>query len=91
MAAVERGTTRIQRVLAAMAFTLIGLSAVAVVALLVLRASGVPNSAFQSGFLQILQLLPLPGLTIGLLLVIVLFALLAAGRARGQAAQRDRR
>ena len=80
-----------QRVLAAMAFTLIGLSAIAVIALLVLRASGVPDAAFRSGFLQILQLLPLPGLTIGLLLVIVLFVLVAVRRSRGQAAQRGRR
>ena len=91
MTSAEQGTTRAQRVLATMAFTLIGLSAVAVVALLVLRASGVPDEAFRSGFLQVLQLLPLPGLTIGLVLVIVLFVLLARRRARGQAAQRGRR
>jgi hypothetical protein len=91
VAEADRGTTRAQRVLATMAFTLIGLSAVAVVAILVLRAAGVPNAAFRSGFLQVLQLLPLPGLTVGLLLVIVLVVLLAVRRSRGQAAQRGRR
>jgi membrane protein implicated in regulation of membrane protease activity len=84
-------TPRGQRVLAALAFTLIGLSAVAVVVLLVLRAAGVPNAAFQSGGLLVLQLLPLPGLTIGLLLVIALFVVLAVRRAREQGSQRSRR
>ncbi len=80
-----------QRVVATLAFTLIGVSAVAVVALLVLRAAGVPNAAFQSGFLLVVQVLPLPGLTLGLLLVIVLFVILAVRRAREQGSQRTRR
>lgn len=87
----ESGAARAQRVLAALAFALIGVSALAVVALLVLRASGLPNAAFQSGGLLVLQLLPLPGLTIGLLLVVALFVLLAVRRARGQGTQRSRR
>ena len=65
-----------------MAFTLIGLSAVAVVALLVLHAAGVPDGEFRRGPLAVLALLPLPGLTIGLLLVIASFALVAARRGR---------
>ena len=73
---------RAQRIMAAMAFTLIGLSAVAVVALLVLHAAGVPDTAFRSGGLVVLTLLPLPGLSIGLLLVIATFILVAARRAR---------
>jgi hypothetical protein len=90
VAAVEPGSGRAQRVLATLAFTLIGISAVDVVLLLVLRASGVPNASFQSGGLLVLQLLPLPGLTIGLLLVIALFVVLAVRRAREQGAQQGR-
>lgn len=88
MATVGTGTSRAQRVLATMAFVLIGLSAVAVIALLVLRAAGVPQSAFSSGFLVVLQLLPLPGLTLGLLLVIVLIVLTAVRRGRASGSQR---
>jgi hypothetical protein len=87
----EIGIPRAQRVLATLAFALIGVSALAVILLLVLRAAGVPNAAFQSGGLLVLQLLPLPGLTIGLLLVIALFVVLAVRRSRDQAAQRGRR
>jgi hypothetical protein len=65
-----------------MAITVIGLSAVAIVVLLICQASGVPASAFSSGVLQLVGLLPLPGLTIGLLLVIVLIVVNVAGRAR---------
>ena len=87
MTAAGQGSSRAQRVLATMAFTLIGVSAVAIIALLVLGAAGVPIT----GALVVLQVLPLPGLTIGLLLVIALFVVLAVQRSRGQAAQRDRR
>jgi hypothetical protein len=89
--AADAGTSRAQRVLATMAFTLIGISAVCVILLLVLRAAGVPDAAFQSGALMIVQLVPLPGLTIGLLLVVALFVVLAVRRGRAQAAQRGRR
>jgi hypothetical protein len=90
---VERrtGSPRGQRVLATLAFTLIAVSALAVIALLILRAVGVPNAAFRSGGLLVLQLLPLPGLSIGLLLVIALFIVLAVRRAREQGTQRSRR
>lgn len=91
MAEPASGTPRAQRVLAALAFTLIGASAAAVIALLVLRAVGTPDAAFQSGGLLVLQLLPLPGLTLGLLLVIALFVVVAVRRAREQSAQRRRR
>jgi hypothetical protein len=87
----ETRTPRAQRVLATLAFALLGVSALAVVVLLVLRASGLPNAAFQSGGLLVLQLLPLPGLTLGLLLVIALFVVIAVRRAREQGAQRSRR
>lgn len=63
-----------------MAFTLIGLSAVAVIALLVLHAAGVPDGAFRSGGLAVLAILPLPGLSLGLVLVIATFVLVVARR-----------
>ncbi|GAA2751990.1 hypothetical protein [Amnibacterium kyonggiense] len=91
MAAVESGAGRAQRILATLAFALIGLSAVDVVALLLLRAGGVPNASFQTGGLLVLQLIPLPGLTIGLICVIALFVVLAVRRSREQGAQRGRR
>jgi hypothetical protein len=91
VAQVDSGTLRGQRVLATLAFVLIGVSALDVIALLVMRAAGVPNSAFQTGGLLVLQLLPLPGLTLGLLAVIALFIVLAVRRAREQGAQRGRR
>jgi hypothetical protein len=84
-------TSRGQRVLATVAFTIIGISAVDVIALLVLRAAGVSNADFQSGGLLVMQLLPLPGLTVGFLLVIALFIVLAVRRSRLQGAQRSRR
>jgi hypothetical protein len=82
---------RAQRVLATIAFTLIGLSAIDVLALLVLRASGVPNAAFGTGVLLVLNVLPLPGLTLGLLAVVALFVVLAVRRAREQRTQRGPR
>lgn len=91
MADPERGLPRAQRVLAALAFTLIGVSALDVIALLVLHASGVAATAFDSGGLLVLQLVPLPGLTLGLLAVIALFVVLAVRRSREQGAQRGPR
>lgn len=87
----ESGTPRVQRVLATLAFVLIGVSALAVIALLILRAAGVPNAAFRSGGLLVLQLLPLPGLSLGLLVVVALFIVLAVRRGREQRTQRSRR
>ena len=76
------GTTpRTQRIVATMAFALIGLSALSVIALLVLHAAGVPDAAFRTGGLAVLALLPLPGLTLGLLLVIALIVMTAVRRA----------
>lgn len=79
----DPGAPRAQRVIAAMALTLIGVSAIAVVALLLLHAAGVPDAAFRTGGLAVLTVLPLPGLTLGLLLVIASFVLVAVRRARG--------
>jgi hypothetical protein len=73
-----------QRLLAVMAFAVIGLSAIAVVVLLVLPLVGVPSGAFSSGPLAVLRILPLPGLSIGLLLVIALIVVNALGRSRSQ-------
>jgi hypothetical protein len=91
VAQADSGTPRAQRVLATLAFVLIGVSAVDVIALLVMRAAGVSNAAFQSGALLVLQLLPLPGLTLGLVAVVALFVFLAVRRSREQGAQRGRR
>ena len=77
--------------LATLAFTLIGISALDVIALLVLRVAGVSNAAFGSGGLLVMQLLPLPGLTVGLICVVALFIVLAVRRSREQGAQRSRR
>jgi hypothetical protein len=87
----DSGLPRAQRVLATLAFTLIGVSAVAVILLLILRATGVPAASFSSGALLVLTLLPLPGLTIGLLAVVALFVVLAVRRSREQGTQRGRR
>lgn len=78
----DRDASRAQRVLAAMAFTLIGLSAIAVVALLVLHAAGVPDASFRSGGLAVLAILPLPGLSLGLVLVVATFVLVLVRRTR---------
>jgi hypothetical protein len=78
----EEPGSRLQRALAVMAVTVIGLSAVAIVVLLICQASGVPASAFSSGILQLVGLLPLPGLTIGLLLVIALIVVNVVARSR---------
>lgn len=91
MAQADPGAPRAQRVLATVAFALITVSAVDVIVLLVLRAAGVADSAFQTGGLLVLQLLPLPGLTLGLLCVVGLFVVLAVRRARDQGSQRGRR
>ena len=79
-----QGIARVQRTLAVMAATVIGLTAVAIVALLVLRAAGVAQSAFVSGPLQLLAVLPLPGLIIGLLLLLAVIAVSLVGRTRSQ-------
>lgn len=84
-------TPRGQRVLATIAFAIIGISALDVIALLILRAAGVPNADFQTGGLLVMQLIPLPGLPIGFLLVIALFIVLAVRRSRQQSAQQGRR
>jgi uncharacterized RDD family membrane protein YckC len=88
---VDPGTPRGQRVLATIAFAVIGISALDVIALLILRAAGVPNADFQTGGLLVMQLIPLPGLPIGFLLVIALFIVLAIRRSRQQGTQRGRR
>jgi hypothetical protein len=73
---------RAQRVLAVMAFTVIGVSALAIVVLLVCQAVGVPASTFTTGPLKVLGVLPLPGLALGLLLVIASVVVAVAARVR---------
>lgn len=91
MAQVGPVMPRAQRVLATLAFTVIGLSAASVIALLVLTAAGVSGAALSSGGLLVLKVLPLVGLPIGLLLVITLVVVLAVRRMREQNSQRNRR
>jgi hypothetical protein len=78
------GVGRAQRALAAMAATVIGLTALAIVALLICRAVGVPQSAFTSGPLQLLAVLPLPGLAIGLVLLLSVVVVSVVARTRSQ-------
>jgi RsiW-degrading membrane proteinase PrsW (M82 family) len=78
------GVGRAQRTLAAMAATVIGLTALAIVALLVCRAAGVPQSSFTSGPLQLLAVLPLPGLVIGLILLLAVVVVSVVSRSRSQ-------
>jgi hypothetical protein len=78
------GVERAQRALAVMAATVIGLTALAIVALLVCRAANVPQAAFTSGPLQLLAVLPLPGLVIGLLLLVAVVAVNIVARTRSQ-------
>lgn len=91
MATRDPEAPRAQRVLAGVAFTLIGISAISVVTLLILRLVGVPQASFSKGFLLVVALVPLPGLTVGLLLVIALIVVLAVRRARAQGSQQGRR
>ena len=79
-----RGLARVQRLLAVMAATVIGLTAVAIAALFVLQAAGVAQSDFAGGPLQLLAVLPLPGLTIGLLLLLAVIVLNLVARTRSQ-------
>jgi uncharacterized Tic20 family protein len=65
-----------------MAFTVIGVSALAIVVLLVCQAAGVPAAAFTTGPLKVLGVLPLPGLAIGLLLVIASLVTAVVARSR---------
>ena len=78
------GLERAQRMLAAMAATVIGLTALAIVGLLLARAANVPQSAFTSGPLQLLAVLPLPGLAIGLVLLIAVVVVSVVSRTRSQ-------
>jgi tetrahydromethanopterin S-methyltransferase subunit G len=75
--------SRAQRSLAVMAGTVIGLCVVDIAVLLIARGAGVPDSAFHSGVLSIVQVLPLPGLVIGLLLALSVIAVGVVARTRG--------
>jgi RsiW-degrading membrane proteinase PrsW (M82 family) len=78
------GVERAQRTLAVMAAAVIGLTAVAIAVLLVCRAVNVPQRAFASGPLQLLAVLPLPGLAIGLVLLLAVVVVSAIARGRSQ-------
>jgi hypothetical protein len=78
------GLDRAQRTLATMAATVIGITALAIAVRLVLLAAGEPQTSFRSGGLQLLAVLPLPGLIIGLLLIFAVLAVNLAIRMRSQ-------
>ncbi len=67
-----------------MAATVIGLCVLDIAVLLIARGAGVPESAFHSGLLAVVQILPLPGLVIGLLLVLAVLAIGLVSRARAR-------
>jgi tetrahydromethanopterin S-methyltransferase subunit G len=74
--------SRVQRSLAVMAGAVIGLCVLDIAALLLARGAGVPDSAFRSGVLAVVQVLPLPGLVIGLLLALAVIAVGVVSRTR---------
>jgi len=76
--------SRVQRSLAVMAGTVIGLCVVDIAVLLIARGAGVPDSAFHTGLLSVVQVLPLPGLVIGLLLALSVIAVGVVARTRGR-------
>jgi hypothetical protein len=65
-----------------MAGAVIGLCVLDIAALLLARGAGVPDSAFRSGVLAVVQVLPLPGLVIGLLLALAVIAVGVVSRTR---------
>ena len=73
-----------QRSLAVMAGTVIGLCVIDIAVLLIARGAGVPDSAFHTGVLSIVQVLPLPGLIIGLLLALSVIVVGVVARTRGR-------
>ncbi|MCU1472862.1 hypothetical protein [Amnibacterium sp.] len=75
--------SRAQRSLAVMAGTVIFLCVLDIAVLLIARGAGVPDSAFHSGVLSVVQVLPLPGLVIGLLLALAVIAVGVVARTRG--------
>ena len=76
--------SRAQRSLAVMAGTVIGLCVIDIAVLLIARGAGVPDSAFHTGVLSIVPVLPLPGLIIGLLLALSVIAVGVVARTRGR-------
>ncbi|WP_327056223.1 hypothetical protein [Glaciihabitans sp. GrIS 2.15] len=77
---------RNERVLAFMIAGIVGLSIVALFALMIAPASGLPANQFQGGFWQAVALLPGVGLPIGFLLIIALLVISARRRGRDAAA-----
>jgi hypothetical protein len=78
------GAPRAQRLLAVMAASVIGLCVLDIAALLIARGAGVPDASFHSGLLAIVQILPLPGLIIGLLLALAVIAIGLVSRVRAR-------
>lgn len=78
------GAPRLQRVLATMAAAVFAVSALSIGVLFITRAAGTPPSAYRGGLLQVLAVLPTPGLAITLALVLTLVVLNIVRRGRSQ-------
>ena len=65
-----------------MAAVVFAVSALAIVVLFITRAAGTPASTYSHGLLQVLSVLPTPGLAIALGLVIALMIMNGMQRAR---------
>lgn len=71
-----RPINRSERILALMSVSLIGVSVLAILAILIGTAFGAgANNGFSRGIWPIIIVLPMPGLVLGLLLLIALLAI----------------
>ncbi|TFD86173.1 hypothetical protein [Cryobacterium serini] len=81
--------SRLERVLAYMVASVVGLSILAFIAVIIATAMGVgQNDGFSRGIWPPIFILPLYGLPIGFVLIIVL--IISVGVRRSRAARRDR-
>lgn len=64
--------------------TAIVLTVICIAAIFILRAAGTPESSFKSGLLELVAVLPLPGMALGLALLLALLIVNLARRARSQ-------
>jgi uncharacterized membrane protein len=84
-----QAVSRLERVLAYMVASVVGLSILAFLAVIIATAMGVgQNDGFSRGFWPPIFILPLYGLPIGFVLIIVL--IISAGVRRSREARRDR-
>ncbi|WP_104192062.1 hypothetical protein [Cryobacterium sp. Y82] len=84
-----QSVSRLERVLAYMVASVVGLSILAFIAVIIATAMGVgQNDGFSRGIWPPIFILPLYGLPIGFVLIIVL--IISVGVRRSRAARRDR-